>query len=61
MASDLTPIEGIVHECKTSFDVISMRVGVILGMISLLLVISVRIFIELIIDDEKVSLFKIFE
>lgn len=28
VASDLTPNEGMVHECNTSFDVIIIRVGV---------------------------------
>lgn len=52
MASDLIPIDGIVHECNTSFDEISIRVGVIQGIIILLFVTSVRILFDVKREEE---------
>jgi hypothetical protein len=54
-ASDFTPMDGIVHEWITSFDVISIRVGVILGIINLFEVIIVRILFDTIRDAENFS------
>lgn len=42
MASAFTPIEGIVHEWRTSFDLIIIRVGVIVGITKLFVVVINR-------------------
>lgn len=52
LASDLTPNDGIVQECSTSFEEIIIRIGVEDGKTKLFNDDSVRIFNEFIIVEE---------
>lgn len=53
VASALTPKEGMVQECKTSFDVIIIRVGVWIGITKWFEVSINRFELDLIISDEN--------
>lgn len=51
VASAFTPIDGIVHECSTSFEVTITRVGHMIGITRLLETVLSRIFFEFDIMD----------
>lgn len=53
VASALTPNDGIVHEWRTSFDVMIIRVGVWIGMIKWFDVSIKRFVLDLMIKEEK--------
>lgn len=59
VASALTPKEGMVHECKTSFDVMIIRVGVWMGITKWFEVSIRRLESDLMIREEKFISFRL--